>query len=720
MSIRLFLLSSAAAIAPTGALAAAAASPATDPDTIVVSASPLERPAEAALSAVSVIEGEELRRQAQATLGETLRREPGLSSTFFGAGASRPIIRGLDGERIRTLTNGIGSIDAAAASPDHPTPIEPVLAERIEVIRGSGLLRYGSAANGGVVNVTDGRIPSTVPEKGVNAAARGSVSTVDNAYEFAGGANVLIGEFGGVSVVASGAGAYRDADDYDVPADPESNVLRREEGEELAPDVDSVTLENSFVETESYSGGLSFIGEKGFFGFSVQQFETEYGLPGGHGHGHGEEEHEDEEHEDEDHEDEHGEEEEGGVFIDQEQTRVDVNASLNLDTDIISRIDLFAGYADYEHTEFEGPGEPGTVYDNEGYEIRVEAQQAQRGNWRGASGFQYRSSDFSVIGEEAFVDPVDTDQYGFFSFQEFTFGAALVEGAIRYERTELTDTVDNIDRDFDGFSASLGAAYDLTDTVKVIGNVFRTERAPTATELFADGPHLATNTFEIGDTELDTETAIGVEGGLRFRTDRGYLSVTGFYTDYQDFIYLRDLGITGADILLSRGEDDEEELEEFGELVGSQFTAADASFTGFEIEAGAELGQFWGVDLTSDLVVDYVDAKLSEADSTGSDQLPRIPPLGVIFGVEADYLDFALRTEVEYSAEADDTASFELPTDSYTLVNVYADWEMAENVFISIAALNLANDEARQHTSFIKDVAPLPGRNFRFSLTYRY
>ncbi|MEM6745917.1 MAG: TonB-dependent receptor [Pseudomonadota bacterium] len=713
MSLRLLLLGSAAAIAPTNALAAAAVH-ATDPDTIVVSASPLERPAEAALSSVSVLEGEKLRRQAQATLGETLRREPGISSTFFGAGASRPIIRGLDGERIRTLTNGIGSIDAAAASPDHPTPIEPILAERIEVIRGSGLLRYGSAANGGVVNVIDGRIPSAVPENGVNAAARAGVSTVDNAYELAGGANVMLGEFGGVSVVASGAGAYRDADDYDIPADPESNVLRRAEGEELAPDVDSVTLENSFVETESYSGGLSFIGDKGFFGFSVQQFETEYGLPGGHGHGHDEEE---EDHGDEDHEEE---EEEGGVFIDQEQTRVDVNASLNIGGSFLDRIDLFAGYADYEHTEFEGPGEPGTVFANEGYEVRLEAQQAQRGNWRGASGFQYRRSEFSAIGEEAFVDPVDTDQYGFFTFQELTFGDALVEGAIRYERTELTDTVDNIDRDFDGFSASLGGSYQINDFVSVSTTVSRTERAPTATELFADGPHLATDQFEIGDTEIDTETALGVEGGIRFRNDWGYLAVTGFYTDYDDFIYLRDLGLTGADILLSRGEDDEEELEEFGELAAAQFTAADATFAGFEIEAQAALGQFFGVDLSSDLVVDYVDAQLSEADSSGSDELPRIPPLGVIFGLEGTYQDFSLRTEVEYAAEADETASFELPTDSYTLLNLYADWEMAENVFVSVAALNLANDEARLHTSFLKDEVPLPGRNFRFTITYRY
>ncbi|MEM9286557.1 MAG: TonB-dependent receptor, partial [Pseudomonadota bacterium] len=571
----------------------------------------------------------------------------------------------------------------------------------------------GSAANGGVVNVIDGRIPSAVPENGVNAAARAGVSTVDNAYELAGGANVMLGEFGGVSVVASGAGAYRDADDYDIPADPESNVLRRAEGEELAPDVDSVTLENSFVETESYSGGLSFIGDKGFFGFSVQQFDTEYGLPGGHGHGHDEEE---EDHGDEDHE----EEEEGGVFIDQEQTRVDVNASLNIGGSFLDRIDLFAGYADYEHTEFEGPGEPGTVFANEGYEVRLEAQQAQRGNWRGASGFQYRRSEFSAIGEEAFVDPVDTDQYGFFTFQELTFGDALVEGAIRYERTELTDTVDNIDRDFDGFSASLGGSYQINDFVSVSTTVSRTERAPTATELFADGPHLATDQFEIGDTEIDTETALGVEGGIRFRNDWGYLAVTGFYTDYDDFIYLRDLGLTGADILLSRGEDDEEELEEFGELAAAQFTAADATFAGFEIEAQAALGQFFGVDLSSDLVVDYVDAQLSEADSSGSDELPRIPPLGVIFGLEGTYQDFSLRTEVEYAAEADETASFELPTDSYTLLNLYADWEMAENVFVSVAALNLANDEARLHTSFLKDEVPLPGRNFRFTITYRY
>ncbi len=718
MSIRHLLMGSAAAILPSTALAATpAATPhATDPDTIVVSASPLERSAADALSSVSVLEGEELRRQAQATLGETLRREPGVTSTFFAAGASRPIIRGLDGERIRTLTNGIGSIDAAAASPDHPTPIEPLLAERVEVIRGSGVLRYGSAANGGVVNVTDGRIPSEVPEKNVNAAARAGTSTVDNAYEFAAATNVLIGEFGGISVVTSGGFAYRDADDYDVPADPESNILRRDEGEELAEDVDSVALENSFAETESYSGGLSFIGDKGFFGFSVQQFDSEYGLPGGHEHGHEEEEGEEHD-EDEDHD--HEEEEEGGVFIDQEQTRVDVNASLNVGG-FLERIDLFAGYADYQHIEFEGPGEPGTTYDNEGYEIRLEAQQAQRGNWRGASGFQYRRSEFSAVGEEAFLDPTDTDQYGLFTFQELSFGKALVEGALRYERTELSETVDNIDRDFDAFSASLGGSIALTDTVTATGTLSRTERAPTATELFADGPHLATNTFEIGDANLDTETALGIEGGLRFRTDRLFVALTGFYTDYSDFIYLRDLGVTGADILLDRGEDDEEELEEFGELVGTQFTAADASFAGFEIEAQADLGQFYGIDFTSDLVVDYVDAKLSEADSTGSDELPRIPPLGLTFGVEGSYDEFSLRTEVECAAEQDETASFELPTESFTLVNVYADWELAENVFVSVSGLNLSNSEARLHSSFVKDLVPLPGRNFRFSITYRY
>ncbi|MEM9234593.1 MAG: TonB-dependent receptor plug domain-containing protein, partial [Pseudomonadota bacterium] len=291
-----------------------------DEDIIIVSGAPFAERPEDVLTGVSVLTGDELARSAAGTIGETLRREPGVSTTYFGAGASRPIIRGQGGDRIRVLDNGIGSIDASSASPDHAVPVEPALAERIEVVRGTSVLRYGSSGAGGVVNVIDGRIPSEVPEDGLDGAIRVGGSTVDDGTELAAGVTGLIAEKGDISIVGHASFAAREADDYDIPGFAESSILRAmEEAEEEGEDHDDEdheeeeevrdTLENSFSDTVSASGGLSFVGERGFFGVAVKHTGSKYGLPGGHEHGH-EEEHE-EEGEDHD-EEEHGEEEEGG------------------------------------------------------------------------------------------------------------------------------------------------------------------------------------------------------------------------------------------------------------------------------------------------------------------------------------------------------------------------------------------------------------------------
>ncbi|GGY47166.1 TonB-dependent receptor [Parvularcula lutaonensis] len=703
--------------AATTTLAAAAGTAVHEPegDTIIVTASPIERNAEALLSPVSVLEGEELQRQLRDTLGETLRREPGVSSTNFGAGASRPIIRGLGGGRVRTLINGIGSIDAAAASPDHATPIEPALAETIEVVRGTGLLRYGSSASGGVVNVLDGRIASEVPEDGFDIAGRYAFTSVDEGSTGSAGAQVHLGKLGGVDVVATGQAITRRAGDYDISGFAESEALMEAEddhddhgmGHDDEEEVEGV-LENSFNEVDSLTGGLSFVGERGFLGFAVQNYRSRYGVPG-HGHGHEEEHGAGEEHD----------EEEEGVFIDLDQTRYDINGSLAFGGPI-QRVDLYAGFADYEHIEFEAPGEPGTVFANEGYEIRVEAVQAERGDWRGASGIQIRDRKFSAIGEEAFVPPTETEQLGLYTFQETKLGPVTVEGSLRYEETDQAQTVNNIERSFEGVSGALGGSIPVADGVRATFNLFRTERAPTSDELFSDGPHLATESFDIGDVNLDIETALGLEGGLRFAGERGSFSINAFYTEYSDFIFQQATGQTGEDILIARGETDPEELEEFAELTVFQYTQADATFSGLEIEGQLELGQASGFDVSADLVADFVNAELDRADAQGNTQLPRIPPLGVLVGLEADNGTFSFRAEAEHSAEADDVASFELPTDSFTLVNLYADWRVTENISLSLAGLNIGDEEARVHTSFLKDQAPLPGRNIRFALNMRY
>lgn len=681
------------------ALSATAAAQEDGFDTIVVTGSPLDRTQDELLIGASVLQGEELRRRAANTIGETLRLEPGLSDTGFGNGASRPIIRGLGGERVRVLNNGIGSIDASAASPDHAVAVEPATAERIEVVRGTALLRYGSSAAGGVVNVIDGRIPEQALDSGTGAI-RAQTATVDDSVEASGGLTTPIADLGNGKLMLNLQGAIRDAQDFEVPVEPESETLRAFEGEELGEGEDQL-LENSFVETKSGSVGLSYAGERGFLGVSLKETRTEYGIPGGHG----------------DEGEDDGEEEEGGVFIDLDQTRVDVNGRYDFAGGAFQSLSLFAGYADYAHTEFEGPGEPGTVFGNEGWEARVELLQTERGGWRGASGVQVRQREFSAIGEEAFVPPTETEQYGVYTFQEVRSGPWHIEGAARIETTDHERQLDGFSLDFTGVSGSLGAGYAITDNLNVATTVFRTERAPVTEELFSDGPHLATNQFEIGDETLDIETAVGIEGLIHVHGDRGNLTLNVFHTEYDDFIYERATGEFGDDILIARGEDDPEELEEFGELPVFVFTAADATFTGFEIYGDLNLGEFSGVTLRADGVLDYVETVL---DDGAGDDLPRIPPLGLAAGLEAEGYGGSLRFEVDHAGSQDQVADFELPTDSYTLFNLFASYALTDRVTARAAVLNLTDEEARLHTSFLKDVAPLPGRNLRVSVSYDF
>ena len=718
--MKTLILRSASAATLILSLSAAAATSASAQDAlsdeIIVTGSPLMRSVDEAITGVSVLTGEELSLRLAGTIGETLKSEPGVSSTFFGAGASRPIIRGQGGDRVRVLNNGIGSIDASSASPDHAVAAEPAQAERIEVLRGASLLRYGSSGSGGIINVIDGRIPTALPEDGVDGAFRIGASSVDNGREAAGSL-----DFGAGNLVFHIDGTIKETDDYRIPGFAESARLRALEEEEEHHDDDDHDedeheeeeghghedeeeafgrLENSQTKTTALTGGASYIGERGFIGFAVSKFDSDYGIPGGHGHGeedgHGHDD-EDEDHDEENHdEEEHGEEEEGeeNVTIGLDQTRLDINGALKLDGPI-ELVQFFGGYADYKHIEFEGPGEVGTVFTNEGYEAKIEAIQRENNGWSAAYGVQLRSRDFSAIGEEAFVPPTKTEQIGIYTFHEKELGDFHIEGAARFENTKQENSVTNEDISFDLFSVSAGGDLHLTDAVRLGGTVFRTERAPTTEELFSNGPHLATEQFELGDATLGKETATGIEAAFRHREDGHFLTVNAFYTDYSNYIFETETG------------EEEDGLDVF------QFTGEDASFKGFEVQGGMDIGQVGSFTLKADALAEYVRAK------TESGNLPRIPPLSVLTGIEADSERFTFRAELDYAAEQNKVEVFEIPTDDYALVNLFATWRApmdAQDVRLSLSVLNLLDDDARQHTSFLKDVAPLPGRNLRFSI----
>ena len=670
-------------------------------DEIIVTGSPLSSSIDEAITGVSVLSGDELSNRLAATIGETLKAEPGVSSTAFGAGASRPIVRGQGGDRVLVLTNGIGSIDASSASPDHAVAAEPAQAERIEVLRGAALLRYGSSGSGGIINVIDGRIPNAIPDGAIDGAVRIGASSVDLGREAAGAIDYALGN----SVVLHLDGTFKETDDYRIPGFAESAQLRAAEEAEHEDEEDHEgeeeaeafgRLDNSHVSTQSVTAGLSYIGEKGFIGVAVHNFNSDYGIPGGHGH---EEEHEDEEdHEgDEEHEGEE-EEEEAGVTIGLDQTRIDINGEIELDG-FIEKIQIFGGFADYKHTEFEAPGVVGTVFTNEGYEFRAEAIQAEKNGWAAAYGAQIRNRDFAAIGEEAFVPPTNTRQLGLYTFHQLETGDLHLEGAVRFENVQQENVVSNSDRTFDLLSISAGGDIHLSDTVRLGGTVFRTERAPTTEELFSNGPHLATNQFERGNTLLSKEVAKGVEMAFRHRDDLHFITANLFYTDYSDFIF--EQGTT----------DIEDGLPVF------QFVAEDATFKGFELQAGTDLTTVGNFEIKLDGLAEYVRAQ------TDSGNLPRIPAFSVLAGLEAESDRFNFRAEIDYSAAQNDISIFETASEDYALVNLFATWKApmeTQDVRLSVSVMNLFDSEARQHTSFLKEIVPLPGRNIRFSLSTRF
>lgn len=673
MKIRLSLSLGVAALAlaPISSFAAP-----DDEDIIIVTGSPIAKTVGDMVVGVSSVEGAELARKSAESLGDALRDEPGVSSTFFGAGASRPIIRGQGGDRIRILDNGIGVVDASGASPDHATAVTPAMAQKIEIVRGTGLLRYGSSAAGGVINVIDGRLPTEVPEDGLEGAVRVGASTVDDGQEAAGGVTASLGALGGVDIVGHLSATWRDADDYDIPGFAESAQLRAMQSPSVANSGPRDTLINSYAETKSLSGGIGFIGERGFLAIGAKDAGSTYGIPG-------------------------GEEAEDGVFIDLDQTRYDLNGQLRFDGPF-EALNLYAGTANYKHVEFEGPGEPGTRFTNEGWEARIELVQAPRGNWRAAYGLQTRDNEFAAIGDEAFVPPTDTSQWGIYTFQEYDVANWTLEGAIRFEQTDQKNATDGVNRSFDGVSVSIGGITEFGDGFSFGTTLSRTERAPTTAELFANGPHLATGQFERGNLALDEEVGTGIETTLRWDGADGHIAANVFYTDYDGYIYERETG----------------EIEDG--LPVFEFTPNDATFRGIELESEYALGTVGRFDVRTDLAADFVRAKL---DISGNDNLPRIPSVSVTAGLDGETDHVTLRGEVEYAAKQDDVAQFELPTDSYTLVNLYATWRpygVDSPIEFDAGLHNAFDEEAREHTSFLKELVPLPGRNLRISARYQF
>ncbi len=639
---------------------------------IIVTGAPYGISQRASVIATDVVDEQTLATAPAASLGDMLSGRPGIRSTDFAPGASRPVIRGLSGPRVQVLTNGIGLIDASSVSPDHAVATDPAEANRIEIIRGPATLVYGGSAIGGVVNVLDDRIPTEIPEGGVSGVVSTQASSVDDGRSAFGRVTVGSGNF-----AFNVDGVKRKTDDYDIPAPAIS--ARRAAAEGLARE-DTGIQPNSYTDLEAWGVGGSYIGDKGFAGVSYKNTDSEYGTVA-----------------------------EESVFIKLNQKRWDARGEYRFDSGPFSALRGSYGRADYTHTEFEAVGEPGTIFNSDGWEGRADLVQRERNGWNGAVGVQALSRDFEAIGEEAFVPSVKIDELGLYTVQRLDLGNHGFEGGLRYDRRELSGTpiggASEVTREFDNWSASAAAFIRPTTGLFLGLSLAHNERAPSEVELFADGVHIATAAYETGDLTLNSEKVTTLEGTAHYDRGRFTGDLHVYHSWYNGFIDERP---TGDQFYF-------EEEDEFFPIY--RFVQTDAKFYGFELEGAYALWQDGDRKLSLEGAADYVHAQ------TDFGPAARIPPYSVTGRLAWTSTRFDASAEVRHVGEQDRIANeFELPTDDYTLVNASVAVRpfAQQNVTLFAEARNLTDEEAREHVSFLKDIAPLPGRNLRVGVAYRF
>lgn len=656
-------------LAQAQAVAPAAAAEASLPS-VTVSASGLQLGANEMTTPVTVLEGDELVRRREGTLGETLNSEPGITSSHFGAGASRPIIRGMDGPRVRVLSDGAELHDASTISPDHAVVSEPMLATQIEVLRGPSALVYGAGAVGGVVNVLDGKIPTAIPQKGYEGSAELRANT--SAREGAGAVS-LTGGAGNLAVHVEGVA--RDADDYRV-------------GKGWAG---GNKVQGSFNRTDTGSVGLSWVGEQGYLGAAYTRQTAKYGLPG-HNHSF----------------------EDCGAdgnrlaceaptgpaevhdpadvpVVDLRSERFDVRGELRNPFAGVSALRLRAGVTDYVHDEVED-GAISTTFKNKAYDTRIELQHEPIAGFKGLVGVQTSQRKFSAEGEEAYVEPTVTRKTGLFMLEEYRLGDWRFEGALRHDRQTAEAQTTGIERSHNGTSASVGAVWKFMPGYQVGSSFTRASRAPSAEELYARGLHMATSTYERGDSSLRSETSQNIDVSLKKTSGDTTFGVSVFHNKIDNYIYGRTLdALDGLQLL--------------------QYSQADATFTGIEGQVRQRLTRNLGITFFGDTV----RAKIDDGGN-----LPRIPATRAGLRLDANWAAWEGQVEWVQVARQNRVAAFETATPGYGMLNLGAAYngKLANGSpwQLYVKGTNLTDRLAYAHTSFIKTAAPLMGRNITVGL----
>ena len=671
--------------------------------TTAVTGNPLGVGSDQMVVPISILNGRELSLKRENTLAETLNSIPGVSNSSFGPSVGRPMIRGMDSDRIKILQNGVNNLDASNLSSDHGVSIDPLIIEQIDVIRGPATLLYGGGAVGGVVNAIDHRIPK---EKLEGITGRGEVRY--------GGANL---EQSNAAVVDVGTGNFvmhfdaynRDSKNLRITGNAISNRLESANywnpgggtgsgATEDAPKIgihESYTtahgrnkLLNSQSETKGGAVGASMIFDRGYAGVSYAKHQTKYGSV-----------------------------KEPGILLDMDTDRIDFASEIRDLGSFFERAKFRAAYTDYRHHEM-GGGEIHSTFKNKGIDGTFELAHAPLMGLKGILGAQFDNGKFDAIGHEAFLPNSKTNSQSLYVYEELPLNQHKMTFGLRHGKHEVESKGGGEDAQFGNPSrkkfntnnAAIGGLYALNEQWSLTGNLSHNERAPSYFELFANGVHTATGVYQEGQTDLKKEKSNGLDGQIRWKSGQDSLTFGAYFNKFSNFIGLLSTDSAGL-------AHNEEEINSEITYKKSTFSGIKAEFKGVELEGKTMLTDYVQFNVRGD----YVDAK----DKTNGGYVPRISPLKLGAGLKYEFDRFGARLDVLHAFKQDRVASNynyqggkELMTDAYTNVSMMATYKLPTqlNLEAFTRANNLLDQEIREHTSFLKDIAPMGGRSIMFGL----
>ena len=638
---------------------------------------------------VTVLSGEELQKKMGTTIGDTLKNELGITSQSFGPGVGTPVIRGQSGPRVRVLQNSIGNNDVSSLSPDHANGVNPISAERIEVLRGPSTLLYGNGAIGGIVNVIDNRIPEQVPDKllgGVVAQRYDSASDLtSSALKLDGGKDKFAFHLDGF---------YNDQNNTHIGGQQIDESAARAtdptlEGTPVLNNPNGV-IPNSNARSRGGSAGASVIGDIGLVGAAINSLENNYGIPPNGTGG-------------------------APVRVQMNQTKYDFKGQLNQPFALAKELRLKFGYTDYKHVELDN-GEAATTFLNKTYESRLELEHQPLGIVKGVMGFQSVNSDFSALGAEALVPKSKIDSYGLFAVESFKIKDITYELGLRGEWQGISPETTYSSVSYVPLSGSVSALWDITKQHQLSLGVTQSQRAPQIQELFSNGVHEATMSYEKGDVNLQKEISYNLDLGYKFNTSWMTSELNLFNNWVNDYIYQQQDYQVYNEVI----EDFQLICSDPGACVPVlQSAQANAIFRGFEAKTLFTIMQnhYGAVDLT--LFGDYTRGTFEQGGN-----VPRMPPLRYGFELSYEKNDLTTQARLTRGEAQNDAGENQSNTPGYLLLNLGAQYQLAtfhqSEVQLFAAGKNMLNENIRNSTSYLRNFAPDPGRSAEIGIRVSY